>query len=135
MNCSDKTRRTMGEALGPANLSAEALAFLKPNLAKPLSKPSPPVNPPLDGLSTGSAPLPAAAPELQPIPEVAETKPADGPGGPGLVSMTFRVPAAIAFALLRASADRKMRRQTPFTQQEIIAEATRQWLRENGFLA
>ena len=37
-------------------------------------------------------------------------------------------------ALVRASAERKVKRQKPFTQQEIVAEAVTQWLRKNGFL-
>jgi len=49
--------------------------------------------------------------------------------------MTFRVPAEIPSALVRASAERKVRKQRPFTHQEIVAEALQQWLKANGFLA
>ena len=37
-------------------------------------------------------------------------------------------------ALVRASADRKVRKQKPFAQQDIVAAAVRQWLRAHGFL-
>lgn len=50
-----------------------------------------------------------------------------------LVSMTFRVPAELPSALVRASADRKAKRIRPFTQQEIVAEALGQWLKRNGY--
>lgn len=46
--------------------------------------------------------------------------------------MTFRLPADLPEALLRASMERKLRRQSPFAQQDIVAEAVRQWLRRHG---
>ena len=52
----------------------------------------------------------------------------------GLVSMTFRLSADLPAALVRASADRKVRQQQPSTQQAIVAEAVQQWLRAQGFL-
>jgi len=48
-------------------------------------------------------------------------------------SMTVRLPAHIPPKLLRAATDRKIARQRPFTQQEIVAEALAQWLRKNGY--
>jgi hypothetical protein len=35
--------------------------------------------------------------------------------------------------LLRASADRNIKKTRPFTQQNIIAEALADWLRKNGY--
>ena len=52
----------------------------------------------------------------------------------GLVSMTFRLSADLPAALVRASADRKVRQQQPSPQQAIVAEAVQQWLRAQGFL-
>ena len=133
MNCSDKTRRTLGEALRTANLSPEAKAFLSPGSPEPLAKPCSPAIPVPSIPVTPSAPTPA--PEFAPPSRVLESQPAPLPGTGALVSMTFRVPAEIPSALVRASAERKVRRQRPFTQQEIVAEAVQQWLRSNGFLA
>ena len=48
-------------------------------------------------------------------------------------SMTVRLPADIPPKLLRAATDRKIAKQRPFTQQEIVAEALAQWLRKNGY--
>jgi len=51
-----------------------------------------------------------------------------------LISMSIRVPPEIPDGLVRASADRKIKRQRPFTQQQIAAEAIALWLRKNGYL-
>ena len=49
------------------------------------------------------------------------------------VSLSIRVPSNIPDALVRASADRKIKRQRPFTQQDIAIEALTQWLSKNGY--
>ena len=46
--------------------------------------------------------------------------------------MTFRVPADLPEALLRASMARKLRRLKPWTQQDIVTEAVREWLERNS---
>jgi len=48
--------------------------------------------------------------------------------------MTFRIPADLPAALLRASVEQKVRRAKPATQQEIVADALKRWLKANGFL-
>jgi hypothetical protein len=45
--------------------------------------------------------------------------------------MTFRLPAALSGRLGRVSAERKLRRQRPFSQQDIVAEALDEWLKRN----
>ncbi|MGE3312803.1 MAG: hypothetical protein AB7O66_22770 [Limisphaerales bacterium] len=50
---------------------------------------------------------------------------------PGPVSMTFRLPADLPEALLRASMARKLRRLRPWTQQDIVTAAVREWLNRN----
>lgn len=47
--------------------------------------------------------------------------------------MTFRVPATIPPALLKASSERKIKQIQPFTQQDIVAEALTAWLQKNGY--
>lgn len=54
---------------------------------------------------------------------------------PGLVSLSVRVPAEIPDALVRASADRRIKRQRPFTHQDITVEALTLWLRKNGYVS
>ena len=134
MESSDKVRRTMSQALRTDELSAEARAFLAPEGRQPAS-PLPKSNPRPDdnpaeatSRSVASIPPPAAALKLEPSQPV-ETVPATG-----VVSMTFRLPADLPAALVRASADRKVRKQKPFAQQDIVAAAVRQWLRAHGFL-
>lgn len=134
MESSDKARRTMSQALRTDELSAEARAFLAPNgrpPASPLPQPNArPVESPAEASSRSGASLPpsAAALNLEPSPPAATVL------ATGVVSMTFRLPADLPAALVRASADRKVRQQKPFAQQDIVADAVRQWLRAHGFL-
>lgn len=53
---------------------------------------------------------------------------------PGVVSLNTRIDPEISAALLTASMQRKIQRQQPFTQQDIVAEALRMWLTSYGFL-
>jgi hypothetical protein len=68
--------------------------------------------------------------------ESAETKTmTDAPlrGGRGRVTVTVRLEPEVAAALSQASAERKVNRHEPYTQQDIIGEALEQWLRKAGF--
>ena len=121
-------RRSMSEAL-TSNLSGEALAFLKAGSPKPATE----------------APV-AAKPEVGKVVEVKEREAqglklvraktpkveASASASGGLVSMSVRVPREIPDGLVRASAERKIKKQKPWTQQEIIAEALSEWLQKHG---
>ncbi|MBX7210420.1 MAG: hypothetical protein K1X78_19065 [Verrucomicrobiaceae bacterium] len=52
---------------------------------------------------------------------------------PGVVSLNVRIEPHISTALLRASMERKIQRLSPFTQQDIVAEALALWLKTHGF--
>lgn len=97
-------KRSLAQALD--NLSPQERAFLEAATPQAIAPPlvmESPVPAPL-------APLPSAeAPEQ-------------------LVTVTFRLPSKLVSSLLRSSADRKIRRVKPWTQQEIIASALQQWL-------
>lgn len=116
----------MSEALG--SLSDEALAFVSAGTpkAKPtvvaMAEPRPP---------TPSEVEPAEKPERAPR---KREKPAEVPFVSGLVSMTFRLPAELPAALIRAASDRKLKNERPCSQQEIVAEALTQWCRKHGYL-
>jgi hypothetical protein len=128
-------KRTMSEALQTGKLSEEACAFLSggaprgsagseatPNaLTKDAARHSDPALPvPTDEpTATASAPTPLRPP----------TAAADRSAP---VSMTFRLPAQLPEALLRAAMERKLRHEEPFTQQDIVAEAVREWLDRHG---
>lgn len=51
-----------------------------------------------------------------------------------LVSRTARFQYRTAQALTRAHLERKLKRQKPTTQQEIIETAVQHWLKEHGYL-
>ena len=48
------------------------------------------------------------------------------------VSVTVRLPAELPPALLRVAMERKLRGERPFTQQDIVAQAVREWLERNA---
>jgi hypothetical protein len=52
----------------------------------------------------------------------------------GTGSINARIDPAIATALLRASVERRIERQPPSTQRDIIAEALSDWLKKHGHL-
>lgn len=115
-----------------SNLSAEALAFVKAGTPKPVTET--PVGPkPAEEMKA----VEAKEPEVQaPKPVRVKTPRAEAPPGAlaGLVSMSVRVPPEIPEGLIRASAERKIKREKPWTQQEIIAEALLEWLKKHGGL-
>lgn len=55
----------------------------------------------------------------------------DTPAVSGSVSMTFRLPADLSHHLMRAAVERKLKRERPFSQQDIVAEALQDWLRQH----
>lgn len=85
---------------------------------------------------TGGEPFPPTAPAEKPktnqptrrakAAAVAdESTPDSGPGA--TVSMTFRLPADLPAQLIRTSAERRVQRKNPSSQQAIVAEALRDW--------
>jgi len=109
-------RRTLTAALSTPELANQARQFVKGSPGTQPMEP-PPVAPPAPAsrLSLG---LPV---------------PAEIPIKPGLVAVTVRVPHDVPHRLLLASVDRRLKRQRPCTQQEIVAEALEQWLRTHGY--
>jgi hypothetical protein len=128
MDSSDKTRRTLSEALRSAELGDEALAFVtgevppSPSQRADGNAPQRTSAPP----RIADAPRPPAQPQ-EPGSVAAKTKPHFSVIIPAIVSMTFRLPASLSFRLARVSADRKLRRERPFSQQDIVAEALEHW--------
>ena len=131
-------RRSLSAALITAELTPEEQAFLKGGSPRPL----------------------AAAPSIQAVPsqpavalvseereEAAQPEPprrARARGTiqedeapvptPNLVFTSLRLPAEIPHALMRASFDRKLKREKPWTQQDIAAEALSLWLKKHAYL-
>ena len=97
-------RRSMANALSP-----EKVAFLR-----------------------GESPPPRPAPEEQP-PEPKAQRVSPAPAGRERVTVTVRLEPEVVDALSQASAQRKLKRLAPYTQQDIIGEALTQWLQQAGF--
>lgn len=143
----EPTRRTMNAALQTPELSPKALAFIKEGtpqseVTRSALTPAPQSaikSPAKIEMEKADCPSSAPAPESQ-ISAVQKTKVSrePNPAAPefgNLASLTFRVPRDIPPGLVRASADRKINRLRPFTQQEIVAEAVAVWLKKNGYLS
>jgi hypothetical protein len=68
-------------------------------------------------------PVPAPAPVVyQPAGEIPL---------PVLVPQTFRLPQWLVEDLARAAIERKIKRRKPWSQQDIVAEAIKEWLRKH----
>lgn len=120
MDSSDKERRSLKDAL-----SEQAKRFLEPEGTLREKRGSrPPPEP--------DEPNPPPAPEhpthmtVKPSPNLSVVVPA-------IVSMTFRLPAPLAGQLVGVASERKLQREKPFTQQDIVVEALRQWFLRNGY--
>ncbi len=121
-------RRPLSAALQTPDLSAAALDFVK-------------------GTPTWTSSEPMAVATAAPVAEVKEPPSSTNGVKPrlpssneveaeaGLVSLTVRVPRIVPPGLLLASVDRKLKRQRPWTQQELVAEALTQWLQQHGYLS
>ncbi len=138
MDCSEKTRRPMSQALQPVRVNDAARAFVNGGAVKTVTTPIPVVAPPppVAG-SSGAAPVSFDARLQNPngVPTAsgpAAPSPAGLPVVSASVSMTFRLPAPLSAQLVRVSTERKLRRQEPFTQLDIVVEALTAWLRNCG---
>ena len=126
-------RRSMSAALKTSELSPEAFALIKAGTPKSqvdkalIGQGEEPIAGRVDVPEAGSSARTAAGrlsrralpPEVVPL--------------GGLAHLSVRLPAELPQALLRASMERKLAREEPWTQQEIVAEALMQWLKKNGF--
>ncbi len=122
MDYSGRTRRTMGEALQTAAFSREELTFVTGGED---STPTAPAEKPKTDRPTRR---PKARAAVESVAE--EAAPDSGPGA--TVSMTFRLPADLPAQLIRTSAERRVQRKHPSSQQAIVAEALREWFERHG---
>jgi hypothetical protein len=136
MDYSETKRRSLSESLGTNPLSAEADAFLRGGNTPPAREspePAAPVAAPAVAATVArtpavACPLALAQPRPATSPMVSQ---APVPTG-GLVSVTVRLPTALAETLLRVSLERRLRKERPFAQQDIVAEAVRDWIEAQG---
>jgi hypothetical protein len=97
-------RRNMASALSP-----EKVAFLK-----------------------GEPPEPRPSMEEQSTEEKGR-RVSPAPAGRERVTVTVRLEPDVVAALVQASAERKVKRLHPHSQQDIIGDALKLWLRDAGF--
>ena len=146
-------RRSMTAALqSPADLPPEALALIKAGTPKSLSAnpvvTSPQAEPPVPVPPPVAIPRESALPANDSVP--LEQSPMEGsprrsrgrpkgsvsrPGGEAerLVGTSYRLPEDLVFRVMKASAERKIRRIHPWAQQDLVAEALNAWLKEAGY--
>ncbi|HRY49109.1 MAG TPA: hypothetical protein P5186_13760 [Candidatus Paceibacterota bacterium] len=123
----------MSEALRTGKLNDEAVAFvtgtaMPPNSANSTPEPQPAPSAVAEVKTPASTSTSAVQPNVSPI-----APPGDLLGSvQGTVSMTFRLPADLSARLIRVSAERKVRRERPFSQQDMVTEALSDWLRQHG---
>ena len=138
-------RRSMSAALQTVDLPPEAVALIRAGTPQPLM-----AHPVLAGASA-PAPIAASSAESEGVSEnageriVADKTPRRSakpralpereaepePAGSG-AALTVRLPGNLPQQLLRASMTRKLCRQRPYTQREIVAQAIRDWLKRNA---
>ena len=128
----------MSAALKTPELGSEAMAFIK------AGSPQPQVAQPVVETPVEKTELTLVSEETQPEPADEPLKPTRGKGtapkaeayvtAPGLAFTSLRLPLEIPHALMRAAFDRKLRREKPWTQQDIAAEALSFWLKKHGYL-
>ena len=122
-------KRTMSEALQASNLGAEAAAFVAAGAAGSLVTATPPTEPaPAARANLATVTVPVAIPAASESAFIHSPLPAERRAP---VSMTFRLPAELPSALLRVAMERKLRGEPPCTQQDIVAQAVREWLERN----
>jgi hypothetical protein len=152
-------RRSMSVALQTTDLPSEAIALIKAGTPKPQRLPRA-LELPVKNTVSAETNAPDENHETEPqsdqdansnpmrpgsitlANEVAATaRLGERPSGGGnmipaacasSVSLTVRVPSGLPLRLLRAATDRKINQQSPFTQQEIVAQALEQWLQTHG---
>ncbi len=58
---------------------------------------------------------------------------AEAPASRGLETLTVRLDPALLDALRRAAVERRIAREQPWSQQEIVEEALREWVEGRGY--
>lgn len=106
-------RRTLSQALQTSEFSEAAIAFVSGSASKPAES--------IEDSGKAQTTAKSRPPKLS-----------GDASGSGTVSMTFRLPSELCSRLLRVSLDRKLKRQKPFTQQDIIADALAVWLKNQA---
>ena len=112
----------MGEALKTEVFSREELTFVT-------GGESPPSKSPVENPKVGRT---TRRPKTRALATHVADEAASDSGLGATVSMTFRLPADLPAQLIRTSAERRVQRKAPSSQQAIVAEALREWFERHG---
>jgi hypothetical protein len=118
------------QALQTADLPSEALAVIEAGKVRPIR----------EGASTARG-VEENVPEVLDPPRtvsVSKEQNLQANGSPklaprGLVPLSVRVQAGLADSLLKVAFERRLQRLAPHSQQDIVTQAVRQWLKRNGY--
>ena len=77
--------------------------------------------------------LKAETPAMRESAEEQQALPVPPPASKARITLTVRLEPDVAAPLTQAAATRKMHQRLPYTQQDIVGEALKQWLRATGF--
>lgn len=117
----------MSAALKTPELTKEALEFVRGN------KPGNPIVSVAGTTTPPSQETPREEIQKPPAPSSPRATTKAPATTPNVVSFSTRISSALHESLMRASFDRKLARQDPWTHQEIVTEALTAWLRRNGY--
>lgn len=123
-------RRSLTQAI---NVEAPDIRdFLKAGLPAPKTTPAPEPEKPAPAAAVAEPP---PVSETPPVRTKSKPKPDQEPvREESSIPVTFRLPESLVRAMISASAERKIRRIKPSTQQDIAALAIREWLNRNNYL-
>jgi hypothetical protein len=123
-------RRTLTGALMTPQITPEAYALIKEGTPKPQT--------PAIVVAAPEKPQETATDKPVREPAIESARPrTQKEREPEVVSftpMTVRVPSKIPAALLKAASERKLQKNKPYTQQDIVAEALQVWLQKHGYM-
>jgi len=105
------------------SLSEEERAFVEAGKPQSARETVPPVKRPTENEEQPPAPKKATPVKHSPPTTIVP---------PVLVSQTYRLPAELVKELTRAAVSRKLDRTAPWSQQDIVAEAIREWLAKHA---
>ena len=116
-------RRSMSAALQTVELPPEAMALIQEGTPRPIRSVAPVPLMDEEESPNRARSRKERAPHERPAPNLIQRP---------VVAMTVRIAKELTDALLRLSVERRLRGEEPHTQQEMVAEAIREWLQRQG---
>lgn len=124
-------RKSLSQALFTADLPPEAMAVIREGGTQPVRETTP--TPKTLAHRPEETPVRPVTSQPLPSPDIRFEAPSDELPPRGVVTLSVRVQASLADALLRIAFARKLQRKAPQSQQDIVVQAVTQWIRKNGY--